>query len=97
MADLTLRAGDIHAVGVVAKDALDGDCFRGVSKRRAGAVSVDVADLLGVHFRVDKGTFLGLVRAGVVFVWLRDLSGVGAGAVAAYFAVDTRTAAFGVL
>src|SRR5690606_33163636 len=84
-------------VGMLAKDALDRDRLAHVVERRAGSVSVDVADI----FRLQPGALQraahGGLRAFAVFHRRGDVVGVARAAVSGHLSVDRRAARLGVL
>src|SRR5207248_1135679 len=76
VAEHALGAGEGQPAGVLAEDLLDGVGLGGVPQRRAGAVGVDVLDVLGVESGVAQGEAHGHGGAGPVGVRGGDVVGV---------------------
>ena len=96
MTDLALRAGDADFLACSPKMVLMARVSASIAQRRAGAVGIDVADVGRIQLGVGQGALHGFGGAGAVFVGLRDVAAVGAGAVAEHFGKDVCPAVFGV-
>ena len=59
-------------------------------------MGVDVADFVRIHAAVAQGQGHGPGCAGAVFIGLRDVAAVAAGAVAQHLGIDASTATSGV-
>ena len=95
MADHALGAADRQLAGVVAEDLLDRLGLRRVAQLRAGAVGVDVLNVLRVDLRVAQGHAHGHRRSRSGRMRRGDVVGVGRAADAQQLGVDGRPAACG--
>lgn len=83
--------------GMIAEDFEDGVAFGLVAQGRAGAVAVDVVDLIGVQACVGHGHAHAVAGADAAFVGSGDVIGIAAVAEANEFGVDGCAALLGVL
>ncbi len=90
-----LGGADRDVVGRLAKDGLDGQRLALVVQLGAGAVGVDVVDLVRRQAGVVQGGLHGLGCARTVLGRGGQMVGVGAAAVAQNLAVDARPPGLG--
>jgi hypothetical protein len=68
MADHTFRAANGKSSGMFAEDLLEGPGFGGITQLGAGAVGVDVLDIIGIDAGVAQGDAHGLNSAQAVLL-----------------------------
>src|SRR5262245_49363341 len=97
MADLRLRRRHRHRVGAAAEDGANRAALDHVVLRRAGAMSIDVVDLLGGDTALLQCPLHREYRAGGIRARLGEVMRVGADAVAHELTQNPRAAPTGAI
>ncbi len=96
MAQFALGLTDGDALGVVAEGGLDCLGLGEISQRCAGAVGVDVIDVIGAERGIAQRQLHRPTRAAALFIGGGDVIGIAAHAVTDQFAIDACAAGLGV-